>query len=209
MKRRISVLIVDDHAMVRIGLSDAVAGEPGMLAAGESSNGLEAIEDYRKLKPDVVLMDYQMPGLDGAQTTVRLLEAFPVALVILLSIREGEEDIWRAKQAGVKGYLLKSSPMKEVLRAIRQVHEGQTYFMPEIAAKIENRSIRGDLTAREADVLRLIVEGRCNKEISTLLSISESNVRLYVSRVLAKIGVADRTQAAVKAIHSGLVHLTN
>jgi two-component system NarL family response regulator len=207
MKTKIRVLIVDDHAMVRIGLSEAVVSDPHMTVAAEAGNGLEAIAAYRKHRPDVVLMDFQMPELDGVETTIRLLQEFSDARIILLSIREGEEDIWRATQSGVKGYLPKSSPMKVVLQAVNQVHAGQTYFPPEIAAKIEKHSGQADFTARDLDVLRLIVQGRCNKEISSDLDISEGSVRLYVSRVLEKLGVADRTQAAVKAIKSGLVHL--
>lgn len=207
MKNKIQVLIVDDHAMVRLGLSEAVASEPDMLVAAEASDGLEALEAYRQHTPDVVLMDFEMPRLDGVETTLRLHEIFPEARVVLLSIHKGEEDIWRATQAGVKGYLPKASTMKEVLSAIRRVHAGATCFPPEIAAKIEQRANRSDLTPRELDVLRLIVEGRCNKEIGSALDVSDGNVRFYVSRVLAKLGVADRTQAAVKAIHSGLVHL--
>jgi DNA-binding NarL/FixJ family response regulator len=206
MKQKILVLIVDDHAMVRIGLSEAVVSDPQMQVAAEAANGLEAITAYRKHQPDVVLMDYQMPELDGVNSTVRLRGIFPEAKVILLSIREGEEDIWRATQAGVKGYLPKSSPMKTVLEAIREVHAGKNYFPAKIADKIKNRTSQSDLTPREVDILRLIVQGRSNKEISTALNVSDGSVRLYVSRVLEKLDVADRTQAAVKAIKSGLVH---
>ena len=200
-------MVVDDHAMVRIGLCEAVASDPNMLVVAEAANGLEAIGAYRKHKPDVVLMDFQMPELDGVESTVQLRQEFPEAKIILLSIREGEEDVWRASQAGIKGYLPKSSPMKNVLQAIRQAYAGETSFPADIAAKIENRAGQSDFTPREVDVLRLIVRGRCNKEIATDLNVSEGSVRLYVSRVLEKLGVEDRTQAAVKAIKNGLVHL--
>lgn len=193
--------------MVRVGLGEAVSGEPDMQVIDEAGSGMEALERYRKHAADVVLMDYQMPGKDGVETAHQMLHDFPDAKIILLSVREGEEDIWRATQAGIKGYLLKSSTMREVLSAIRQVHGGARCFSSEVEAKIQQRSTRPDLTPRELDVLRAIVEGRCNKEICTSLDISEGNVRLYVSRVLSKLGVADRTQAAVKAIQAGIVHL--
>ncbi|MEI7533093.1 MAG: response regulator transcription factor [Verrucomicrobiae bacterium] len=207
MKEKIGVLIVDDHAMVRIGLIEAVTAVSDMQVTGEAANGLAAIKLYRKERADVILMDYQMPELDGVETTIQLRESFPDAKVILLSIREGEEDIWRATQAGVKGYLPKSSSMRQVLTAIRQVHAGQNSFPPEIENKIMQRSNRSDMTERELDVLHLLVAGKCNKEISTALNLSDGSVRLYVSRVLLRLDVKDRTQAAVKAIQSGLVHL--
>jgi len=200
-------MVVDDHAMVRIGLCEAVASAPNMLVVVEAANGLEAIGAYRKHKPDVVLMDLQMPEMDGVESTVQLRKEFPEAKIILLSIREGEEDVWRANQAGIKGYLPKSSPMEAVMSAIRQVFAGETSFSKEFITKIKIRAAKSDFTPREVDVLRLIVKGRCNKEIATDLAVSEGSVRLYVSRVLEKLGVVDRTQAAVKAIQSGLVHL--
>ena len=172
MKKRIRVLVVDDHAMVRMGLNEAIAAEPDMQLAGEAADGFEAIEQYQKNQPHVVLMDYQMPNLDGVQATAQLRKKFPEASIVLLSIREGQEDIWRAHQAGVRGYLPKSAPMNEVLAAVRQVHAGKDYFPPEITAKIKLRAGQSGLTSREADVLRLIVGGKCNKEISTLLDLS-------------------------------------
>ena len=207
MKLKIHVMIVDDHAMVRLGLSEAVSAESDMVVAAEASCGTEAVELYVKHQPDVVLMDFQMPDVNGIEATEQILESFPAARVILLSIYQGEEDIWRAKQTGVKGYLPKSATMSEVLSAIRDVYAGDLYFHPSIAAKLEKRSARADLTSREVDVLRLIVGGRSNKEMASELSISDGNVRLYVSRLLAKLGAVDRTQLAVKAIQCGLIHL--
>jgi DNA-binding NarL/FixJ family response regulator len=195
--------------MVRMGLTEAVGSQPDLSVVGEASHGLEALEICRRQRPDVVLMDYQMPHLDGVDTARQLLAERPELRIILLSIREGVEDIWRAAQAGVHAYLPKSSSTREVVAAIRTVDGGSTYFPPSIAARLKERASRPDFTPREMDVLRLIVQGSCNKEIATGLDVSDSNVRLYVSRVLAKLGVADRTQAAVKAIRSGLVHLEN
>ncbi len=207
MPNPIRVLIVDDHAMVRIGLSEAVRSQRDMEVVAEACDGEEALRCYERTQPDIVLMDYQMPRMDGVEATSKLRESSADAKVILLSILGGEEDVWRAVKAGVSGYLPKSAPMKEIIAAIRQVHSGDTYYAAEIASKLDHRGKRLDMTAREMDVLKLIVGGSCNKEIADALEVSEGNVRLYVSRVLAKLGVADRTQAAVKAIKSGLIHL--
>jgi len=205
--KKIKVLIVDDHHMVRIGLVESISATRDLVVASEAVNGTLAIEKFRRHLPDVVLMDFQLPGMNGTECTAKLRLEFPEARVVMLSICEGEEDIWRAAQAGVMGYLPKSLEMKEILAAIRQVAEGKTCFPSSILAKLDARRTRTDMTDRELAVLRLIVAGRSNKEIATDLSVSDGLVRLYVSRVLERLGVHDRTQAAVKAIQIGLVHL--
>ena len=205
--KKTRVLVVDDHPMVRIGLLESIGSTPDLEVVGEAPNGATAIEIFKKKNPNVVLMDFQMPGLNGVETTDILREEFPEARVILLSIYEGEEDIWRAAQAGVMGYLPKSSEMKEILDAIRKVAGGETAFPEQILSKLNERRTRSDFTPRELEVLQLIVAGRSNKEISYELKVSDGLVRLYVSRVLTRLGVLDRTQAAVQAIQRGLVHL--
>ena len=205
--KKIRVLIVDDHQLVRIGLSESILTTDDLEAVGEAANGEQALEKYRQCRPDVVIMDYQMPRKNGAETTVALRQEFPTAAVIILSVYEGEEDIWRAAQAGAMGYLPKSVEMPEILTAIRHVASGDTYFPVTILAKLDERRSRADLTPRELEVLRLIVAGRSNKEIAATLHVSDGWVRLYVSRVLAQLQVTDRTQAAVQAIQRGLVHL--
>ena len=205
--KKIRVLIVDDHQLVRIGLSESIVATDDLEAAGEAANGEQALEKYRQCRPNVVVMDYQMPRKNGAETTALLRQEFPDAAVIILSVYEGEEDIWRAAQAGAMGYLPKSVEMSEILTAIRHVANGDTYFPVTILAKLDERRSRADLTPRELEVLRLIVAGRSNKEIASTLHVSDGWVRLYVSRVLAQLQVTDRTQAAVQAIQRGLVHL--
>ena len=205
--KKIRVLIVDDHQLVRIGLAESIVATDDLEAVGEAANGEQALEKYRLLRPDVVIMDYQMPRMNGAETTANLRQEFPTAAVIILSVYEGEEDIWRAAQAGASGYLPKSVEMPEILTAIRHVAAGDTYFPVNILAKLDERRSRADLTPREMEVLRLIVAGRSNKEIAATLHVSDGWVRLYVSRVLAQLQVTDRTQAAVQAIQRGLVHL--
>ena len=159
---QIKILIVDDHYMVRIGLANTVGLDPDLTVVGEAAQGVEALEQFRKLKPDVVLMDFQMPGMSGAETTSKLRAEFPEARVLLLSVSQREEDIWQAVQAGVMGYLLKSVEANELLTAIREVADGGTCFPPAIAAKVDERRTRPDLSQREVDVLRLIIAGKSN-----------------------------------------------
>ena len=204
---KIKILIVDDHYMVRIGLANTVGLDDDLTVVGEAAHGMEALEQFRKLQPDVVLMDFQMPGLSGAETTGKLRDEFPEARVLLLSVSQREEDIWQAVQAGVMGYLLKSVEASELLTAIREVADGGTCFPPAIATKVAERRNRSDLSQREMDVLRLIIAGRSNKEISSDLEISESRVRFCVSHILSRLGVIDRTQAVVEAIQRGLINL--
>jgi DNA-binding NarL/FixJ family response regulator len=207
MRRKIRVLIVDDHAMMRLGLAEAIHGERDMTLAGEASNGSQAVDAYRELQPDVVTMDFQMPGMDGAEATAKLRAEFPDARVVVLSVFEGEEDIWRAVQAGAMGYVLKSAEVEDVLEAIRHVIAGDSYFPAVIASKLSARKTRDTLTPRESQVLRHIVAGLSNKEIASALRTSEATVKLHISNTLAKLGVSDRTQAAIVAVQRGIVHL--
>lgn len=207
MRQKIRVLIVDDHAMMRLGLAEAINGERDMVLAGEAANGNQAVEVYGELQPDVVTMDFQMPGIDGAEATGLLRAKYPDARVVLLSVFEGEEDIWRAVQAGAMAYVLKSAEVEDILEAIRHASADDTYFPPSIAAKIAARKTRDTLTARESQVLRHIVAGLSNKEIAASMRTSEATVKLHISNTLSKLGVSDRTQAAIVAVQRGIVHL--
>ena len=207
MKRKIRVMIVDDHAMMRLGLAEAIAGERDLALAAEATNGAQAIEQYHKHQPDVVTMDFQLPGADGAESTAQLRATFPDVRVVILSVFEGEEDIWRAVEAGAMGYVSKSAEVEEVLEAIRSVFAGETYFPAPIATKLAARRKHDTLTARELQVLRHIVAGLSNKEIAATLRMSEATVKLHISNMLAKLQVADRTQAAIVAVRRGIVHL--
>lgn len=207
MTEKIRVLIIDDHAMMRLGLAEAVAGEPDMALAGEAGSGHQLVELYARYKPDVVTIDFHLPGFDGAQSTERLLSAYPKARVIVFSVSETEEDIWRAFQAGVRGYVPKSVEIDDVLDAIRHVFAGDTYFPATIAAKLQARRVRDDLTERQLQVLCKIVAGCSNKEIAASLHMSDASVKLHISNTLAKLNVADRTQAAIVAVQRGIVRL--
>ncbi len=207
MSNQISVLVVDDNALLRVGLSGTIGDEPDMKVVGEASNGADALALYRDLSPDVVTMDYRMPNEDGLVTTRKIIAEFPDAKIVFLSIYEGEEDIWNALQAGVRGYLSKTEALENVVEAIREAAAGNSYFPASIAAKLENRQDRESLTPRELEVLQLIVNGCSNKEIMVELNLSASTVRAHVSNMFEKLGVLDRTQAAIMAVKEGIVHL--
>ena len=206
MNHRIRILIVDDHFMVRLGLAEAINHEPDMVVIGQARNAAQARELFRKHKPDLVTMDYSLPGTDGVEATRQIRADSPEARIIMVSVFEGEEPIWRAVQAGVRGYLLKASESEELLKSIRTVHEGGTAFPGAIEAKITARRGREELTPRELALLRLIVEGRSNKEIAAAVFLSEATVKLHITHILEKLDVHDRTQATTAAIQRGFVH---
>jgi DNA-binding NarL/FixJ family response regulator len=207
MKHKLKVLIVDDHAMMRLGLADAIAAERDLALAGSAANAADAVELFAKLEPDVVTMDFHLPGLDGAEGINQLRSAYPQARVVVFSVSEAEEDIWQAVRAGAMAYVPKSAEVEEVLEAVRRAFRGETHFPGAIAEKLAARERRESLTPRELEVLRLIVAGCCNKEIVSTLQISDATVKLHISNMLAKLQVADRTQAAIAAVQRGIVHL--
>ncbi|MBK8094496.1 MAG: response regulator transcription factor [Verrucomicrobiaceae bacterium] len=205
--KKIRVLIVDDHFMARMGLSVPINGEHDMMVIAEARNGAQALELYRHHQPDVVTMDCMMTDKSGIETTREILAEFPEARILMLSGLEGEEDIFRAVDAGACGYLTKAAERDVVLSAIRQVDAGQTAFPAAVAVKLAARQQREPLTERELNILGLIVQGRSNKEIVTELHMSGGLVKKEISSLLAKLGAADRTRAATLAIERGIVHL--
>jgi DNA-binding NarL/FixJ family response regulator len=204
---RIRVMLVDDHFVVRAGLVGALTLDAEIEIVAECGTGEEAVTAYRKRRPDVVLMDWRLPGMSGVEATAAILGEFPAARVVSLTAVEGEEDIHRAVEAGVVGYLSKTVSRKELLAAIRAVHGGASWFPPAITAKLEERRGRRALNARELAVLQRIVCGRSNKEIAADLEIAEVTVKFHVGNLLEKLGAADRTQAATAAIQRGIIHL--
>jgi DNA-binding NarL/FixJ family response regulator len=207
MKQKIQILIVDDHVMVREGLAQIIASDPGLVLAGMASSGAEALELYRMHRPDVVTMDYKLPGMNGIECTAALRREFSEARVILLSIHEGDEDIWRAIQAGALGYVSKTVGIEEVIAAIRQVARGLPYFSAGLAEKMVSRPPGAILSPRELEVLRLVVAGRSNKEIVDKLQISQTRIKRLIEQIFEKLQVIDRTQAATVAIQRGIIHL--
>ena len=206
MADRIRTLVVDDHHVVRQGLVALLGVMPEIEIVGEASDGLQAIELHRSLRPDITLMDLQLPNLGGVAAITRIRAEIPTARFIVLTTFDGDEDIFRALQAGAKAYLLKGMTIDDLLSTIRLVHSGKTSISPAIAEKLAERMGTQDLTARELAVLERIVAGRANKEIASDLAISEATVKTHVNNLLSKLGVSDRTNAATVAIQRGLVH---
>ncbi len=205
MSDAIRLMLVEDHAVVRQGLAALLGAEDGLKVVGACGDGLEAVEMYQRVRPDVTLMDLQMPKLGGVETIKRIRAENPAARVIVLTTFDGDEDIYRALQAGARAYLLKGMPVEELMATIRTVHAGKMHVPGPVAAKLAERVSGQELTARELSVLERIVAGRANKEISADLFISEATVKTHINSLLGKLGVADRTHAATVAIERGLV----
>jgi two-component system NarL family response regulator len=200
-------MIVEDHHIVRQGLIALLSNEADMAVVAESSDGKQAIDLFREHKPDVTLMDLRLPTLGGADAVAQIRQEFPEARIIVLTTFDGDEDIYRALQAGARGYLLKGMFGDELLDAIRAVHAGKSRIPPIVAERLAHRMGGPGLTARELEVLELIVRGQSNKEIGNSLNISEATVKTHINNLLGKLGVTDRTQAATTAIQRGIVHL--
>lgn len=208
MEDTVKILVVDDNALLRLGLTETFNIEPGLEPVGQAANGEEALEKVRELKPDVVTMDYQMPGDNGIETTKKILAEFPHTKIVLLSVFDSEEDIFKAVKAGVRGYLTKKAgEVEEVLEAVQEIAKGGTYFPAAIASKLEDRREKDDLTPREMEVLQLLAEGCSNKEIVDRLGISLPTVKLHIINLRDKLDAADRTQAVVHAFKQGILHL--
>lgn len=206
MADKIRVLVVDDHHVVRQGLVALLKTVPDINVVAEAADGGEAVDLYRKHKPDVTLMDLRLPTVGGVEAIRRIRFETPAARVIVLTTYDGDEDIYRALQAGAKAYLLKGMSVEELISTIHAVHAGKSRIPAPIAEKLAERMGGPDLTNRELGVLQLIVRGRSNKEIASELVISEATVKTHINSLLGKLGVTDRTQAATAAIQRGIVH---
>lgn len=202
---RIRILIVDDHLVVRMGLRSMIDSQSDMVVVAEAATGRETIKLFREKKPDLVLMDLRMPDMGGVEATAAICGDFPNAHVLVLTTYDGDENIYRALQAGARGYLLKDIPREEFFSAVRAVHAGQYFVPPSVAARLAQRVPALELSTREVEVLRLIVEGLSNKEIASALAITESTVKNHVNSILAKLKVNDRTQAATAALRRGII----
>ena len=211
----IRVLVVDDHAIVRKGICALLATEPGIQVVGEAKEGQEAVSKTARLRPEVVLMDLVMPGMDGLEAIRRILADQPEVRILVLTSFAGDDKIFAAIRAGALGYLLKDSGPEELILAIKQVHSGQSSLHPAIARRLlqelshnPDRAAKAEaLTERELEVLRLVAKGLSNDEIARSLSISEATVRTHVSNILAKLSLDSRTQAALYALREGLATL--
>jgi DNA-binding NarL/FixJ family response regulator len=200
-------MVVEDHHVVRQGLVALLKTVPDMSVVAEGADGKQAVDLFRQHEPDVTLMDLRMPNLSGVDAVVQIRQDYPAARIIVLTTFDGDEDIYRALQAGARAYLLKGMFGDELMDAIRAVHAGKSRIPPAVAERLANRMGGPGLTARELDVLRLIVSGNSNKEIGEGLHISEATVKTHINNILSKLGVTDRTQATTTALQRGIVHL--
>ena len=203
----IRILVADDHTVVRDGLVAIVRQEQDMEVVAETGDGREAVELWKKHRPDVTLMDLRMPGLDGVNAIYAIRAADPSARIVVLTTFDGDEDIYRGMRAGAKSYLLKDVRREELFQCIREVHAGRTFVPPAIAAKLAERLPAEDLTPRELEVLRLLAEGKPNKLIGADLAITEVTVKSHVQSLFRKLNVLSRTEAIAVASRRGLLHL--
>lgn len=203
----IRIMIVDDHPVLRIGVSAIIASQPDMTVVAEATSGDEAIEQFRNVRPDVTLMDLQMPGMTGVDAITAIRREFANARIIVLTTYAGDVQALRALKAGAVGYLLKGTVRKDLLDTIRAIHAGKRHIPPEIAQEIAFHAADDALSEREIAVLRHIAEGKANKEIAWLLSISEDTVKAHIRSLFSKLGVGDRTQAVTQAVRRGIIDL--
>ncbi len=203
----IRVLCVEDHRIVREGLALIINQEPDMTIVGSCATVDEAIELHRTLRPDITLMDLRLGGASGVDAIKAIRKADPNARIIVLTMYEGDEDIFRAHQAGATTYLLKDTLSADLVRVVRQVHAGERPVVPEVQARLAERATMPTLTSREIEVLQLISQGLRNKEVGAMLGITEGTVQIHVKNIFAKLGVNDRTGAVQVAVRRGLIHM--
>src|SRR5688500_15890899 len=201
------VLVVDDHSLLRTGVANIINQEPGCAVVAEASNGREAVEAFVAHQSDVVLMDLRMPEMEGVEAVRRIREIDPQARVVVLTTYDADEDIARALQAGAKAYILKDIAAEALVACIRDVLAGKSYLAPAAAAKLAEGVTRVQLTPRETATLRLLADGKANKEIATALDISERTVKTHLAHLFEKLGVTSRTEAIKVATRRGLVRL--
>jgi DNA-binding NarL/FixJ family response regulator len=203
----IRILTADDHPLIRAGLVSFLATEPGIDVVAEAGNGEDALEKYRVLRPDIVLMDLSMPVMDGLSATRAILDEFPDARVIVLTTYGGDEDIHRALDAGAMGYLVKDMVADDVLKVIRTVHSGRRGIPQPIAAKLAEHTPRIALTPRETEVLSLVANGLSNGEVAGRIGRTEGTVKVHLKNILQKLGANDRTEAVTTALRRGFIRL--
>ena len=203
----IRVLTVDDHPLLREGIAFLVKSQPDMELVAEASDGEEAIEQFRRHRPDVTLMDLRMPNLNGTEAISRIRNEFPDAKIIVLSTYAGDVQVLKAIKAGARGYIVKGHVHRELLDAIRSVHAGHKRIPPEIAAELADHAADDQLSSREIDVLRLIGAGNANKQIADKLSIGETTVKNHISNIFSKLGANDRAHAVTIALKRGIIEL--
>jgi two-component system NarL family response regulator len=205
--KQIRVMIVDDHLVVRVGMTTLINAQPDMIVVTDVANAQQTVEMYQQHQPDITLVDLRMPGMNGVEVISAIRKAHPAARCIVMTTYDGDEQIYQALQAGAWAYLLKSVSREEFLTAIRSVAAGQRHIPPEVAQRLAARMPRSELTSREREVLELIVRGKSNKDIAAALAISEHTVKNHINNILGKLDVTDRAQAAIVALQRGMVYL--
>ena len=203
----IRILTVDDHPLLREGIAALLGNEPDMRLVAEASNGREALVQFRKHRPDITLMDLQMPEVEGVEAMLAIRSEFPEARIIVLTTYNGDVRVLRALKAGARAYLLKGSLRKELLETIRTVHAGHKRIPPDVAVQLADYAAEDTLTAREIDVLQLIAGGNANKQIADRLTITEETVKGHVKNILSKLGANDRTHAVTISLKRGIIEL--
>ncbi len=206
-EKRIRVMIVEDNFMVRAGLSAIINSQGDMFTVAEGTNGQEALDLFDKYRPDVTLMDLLLPGLDGVEAMTEIRKKHPQARMIVISAHGGDEDIFRAMQAGARAYYMKHVEGQELVDGIRAVHAGDSPMSPEVAARLVERMRRAELSPREREVFKLMAQGMSNNDIAAQLSISERTVRLHITHLLVKLGCNDKSQAVFEAFQRGILHV--
>jgi len=203
----VRVLCVDDHPLVRKGIASILNNEPDMKLVAEAGNGQDAVAMFKAHQPDVTLMDLRMPNMDGIEAARQIRAEFPEAKIIALTSFDGDQEIYRALEAGVRGYLLKEMVHTEVVRAIRLVHSGKRLMPPEVAERLTDYFPKAALTPREVEVLTLVATGLANKEIASKLGTADGTVKIHVQNILSKLNASDRTHAVTIAIQRGIIKL--
>jgi DNA-binding NarL/FixJ family response regulator len=204
--KKIRILLVDDHIVLRMGLTTATNGEPDMEVVADADNGLEAIKAYRAHHPDVVVLDLRMPGLNGVDTIRALRNEFREARVLVFSNYASGDEVYQALRAGACGFVVKDMALNRLLDAIRKIHLGEQYIPPEIAMQMSERVV-SQLSPRELEVLRLVAKGLSNKEIGAVLHVVEGTIKIHLTNILSKLGVSDRTQAILTAVKRGIIQI--
>ena len=216
MVEPIKILIADDHPVVREGLIAMIRREPDFMVVGEATNGLEAVNKAKELKPDVILMDLRMPEMDGVEAIRQVSMAEPNTKFIILTTYSDDEYIFRGIEVGARAYLLKDAPREDLFKAIRAVHRGESLIQPVVASKVLDRFAElsrraqapaGALSEREIEVLRLMAKGDANKEIAAQLHITDSTVKTHISNIFQKLNAKDRTEAVMQAVKKGIIKI--
>jgi DNA-binding NarL/FixJ family response regulator len=204
--KKINVLVVDDHPLMRVGIAAIIDGRPGMTTVAQAGSGEEAVELYERHLPDITLMDLRLPRMSGVQTIRSIRRTHPQARFVVLTTYEGDEDIHQALEAGAQGYIIKGMPYDTLIDALERVYAGGRFLPSPVKRALASRTPDSDLSQRERQVLELLATGNSNKKISELLGITEATVKCHVSTILMRLNAVDRTQAVVSALQRGLVH---